>query len=446
MKADRPYYCEPPRTTRRIVLGVGGIALALPMLEIFAPQRLRSLKAATSSKDSLDVPRRLIAICNNLGVLPQHFFPEGSGKDYQLTSYLAELAEHRERFTVLSGVSHPGVDGSHSSDVSFLTAAPHPASGGFRNTISLDQYIASRIGHHTRFPSLTLGVNVKQGRRSLSWTEGGVLIPCQDSAAAVYRQLFLQGSESEIQHQIHRLELGQSIMDSLGEQAKALGRRLGANDRDRMDQFTTAVRDVEQRMVQTQQWQQREKPVAPGPQPVDPSEPSDYLAKTQLIYQMARLAVETDSTRAITILLDSNNSPTISVPGETISDGYHNLSHHGQSESKLRQLEAIDRAHMRLLGELIGDLNRLPEGDGTLLQRTTVLYGSNFGDANKHVTDNMPMLVAGGGLRHGLHLAFDRQKNYPLPNLFVTILQQMGFETDRFASSTGTLRGLEIEA
>ena len=435
MQRDRSSDRRQSFAERRNVLKAGGVALALPLLEAFAPRKSRG-----SEVDG--APKRLIAICNNLGVLPKLFFPEDAGAGYRLSPYLEDLAEHRDRFTVLSGVSHPGVDGSHASDVSFLTAAPHPASGGFRNTISLDQYIASQIGHQTRFPSLTLGVNAKEGRRSLSWTEGGVLIPCQDSAAAVYRQLFLQGSASEVKQQVNRLKLGQSIMDRLAEQAAALNRRLSVSDRERMDQFTTAVRDVERRMQQSERWHERPKPSAPQSEPVDPEGPSDYLEKTRLIYQMAKLAVETDSTRAITILLDSNNSPTISVPGETISDGYHNLSHHGQSEAKLRQLEAIDRAHMKLLGGLIGDLQSASEGGETLLDRTAVIYGSNFGDANSHVTDNMPVLVAGGGFRHGQHLAFDRENNYPLPNLFVSILQQMGFETDRFASSTGTMRGL----
>lgn len=389
-------------------------------------------------------PRRFLAICNNLGVLPDKFFPDQTGPSYRLSPYLEHLAEYQDRFTVFSGVSHPGVDGSHSSDVSFLTAAPHPASGGFRNSISLDQLIATKLGNQTRFPSLTLGVNAKEGRRSLSWTDGGVLIPCEDSAEAVYRRLFLQGSKREVDQQMRKLRLGQSIMDSLAEQAKGLQSRLGRSDRDRMEQFTTAVRDVEKQMLEAQNWEQTPKPTTNVPMPDDPDAPSDYMTKTRLMYQMARLAFQTDSTRAISLLLDSNNSPTITVEGAEISDGYHNLSHHGKSEKKLAQLEAIDRAHMRLLSELIGDLESISEAEGTLLDNATVLYGSNFGDANKHTTDNMPILMAGGRFRHGSHLSFDKDDNYPLPNLYVSVLQQMGIETDRFASATGTMRGLEI--
>ena len=436
---------ELPRTLtrrfirRRTVLRATGVSLALPMLDAMTPAFSQYARGGDLPSQR---PMRMLAVCNNLGLLPDHFFPATQGSHYELSPYLRELAKYRDDFTVLSGVSHPGVDGSHSSDVSFLTAAPHPGSGGFRNTVSLDQFIASKIGNRTRYPSMTLGVNAKQGRRSLSWTEGGVLLPCEDSAEAVYRRLFLQGSPAEMDAQIRRLQLGQSIMDRLADQASGLRRRLGASDRSRMDQFTTAVRDVERRMVESQDWTLRPKPEPTVEMPSDPVSSAAYMEKTRLMYQMARLAFETDSTRAITLLLDSNNSPTIEVAGTQITDGYHNLSHHGRSESKLQQLRAIDEAHMRLLGELIGDLKSTEEPGGRMLDATMVLYGSNFGDANKHTTDNMPILLAGGGFRHGNHLAFDPHNNYPLPNLFVSMLQQMGIETDRFASATGTMRGL----
>jgi hypothetical protein len=415
--------------------------MALPMLEAMTGPAMRRVFA---SEDGIRPPRRVLAVCNNLGLLPDQFFPTGAGANYSLSPYLSELAELRDEFTVFSGVSHPDVDGSHASDVSFLTAAPHPGSGGFRNSISLDQFIALRIGHQTRFPSLTLGVNAKQGRRSLSFTDSGALIPCEDSAAAVYKRLFLQGSDQEVDRQVRKLKLGESIMDTLADQARSLQRRLGRVDRDRMDQYVTAVRDVEQRLVTARQWERTPKPVTTAEMPTDPSGKSDYMEKTQLMYRMAKLAFETDSTRSISLLLDSNNSPTIKVDGAQITDGYHNLSHHGKSDKKLKQLEAIDREHMRLLGELLTDLRAHREGEQTLLDNVMVMYGSNFGDANTHVTTNMPILLAGGGFCHGRHLAFDQADNYPLPNLFVSMLQQMGVESDRFASSTGTMRGLEV--
>jgi hypothetical protein len=385
----------------------------------------------------------MLAICNNLGLLPEHFFPQGEGHDYSPSPYLELLNDFRNDFTVFSGVWHPDVDGGHPADNCFLTAAPHPGSGGFRNTISLDQYVAERIGHLTRFPSLTLGVNVQQGQRSLSWTGAGVLIPCEESAADVYKRLFLQGTEQEVATQVRKLQLGESIMDAVADQARSLQRDLGARDRDRLDQYLTGVRDLERRMAAAREWERRPKPKTTAPAPLDPESPRAYMEKVRLMYDMARLAFETDSTRLITLLLDSVNSPAIDIDGIEITDGYHNLSHHGKSEKKLAQLKAIDEWHMKLLAELWGKLRDIHEGGEALLDRTMTLYGSNLGNANTHVTTNLPVLFAGGGFRHGQHLAFDTERNYPLPNLFVSMLQRLGLEVDSFATSTGTMRGLE---
>jgi hypothetical protein len=168
------------------------------------------------------------------------------------------------------------------------------------------------------------------------------------------------------------------------------------------------------------------------------------MDKVKVMYDLARLAIETDSTRAVTLMLEGVSTPVMEIAGEKITDGYHNLSHHGKSEEKRAQLKVIDEWHMKMLAHLLTGLQSVREGDETLLDRTMVLYGSNFGDANQHTTNNMPTILAGGGFRHGQHLAFDTMNNYPLPNLYVSMLQRMGIETDRFASSTGTMRGLEL--
>jgi hypothetical protein len=428
--------------SRRFVLRGLGVGLALPFLDAMRPAVARETNRDRET-GSAAAPRRMLGICNNLGLLPEHFFPTNAGRDYTLSPYLETLKKHRDDFTVFSGVWHPDVDGGHPADICFLTAAPHPGSGGFRNTISLDQLIAEQIGHLTRFPSMTLGVNVKQGLRSLSWTGAGVLIPCEEKPSAVYRQLFLQGSESQIAQQVRKLELGQSIMDSVADQTKSLMKTLGPQDRERVDQYLTGVRDLEQRLEAAKAWEAVPKPQPKGEQPKDPSDPKEYMDKVRLMYDMARLAFETDSTRAVTLMLDSVNSPAIDLHGTDITDGYHNLSHHGKSSSKLKQLEAIDQWHMRLLDQLFSDLKGISENGETLFDRTMVLYGSNLGNANTHVTTNLPVLLAGGGFRHGQHLAFDTQNNYPLPNLFVSMLQRMGLPAERFATSTGTMRGLE---
>ncbi|MCA9140105.1 MAG: DUF1552 domain-containing protein [Planctomycetales bacterium] len=426
---------------RRTVLRGLGVACALPLLDAMRPA---VLSAAEKSVDSeTDVPRRMLGVCNNLGLLPENFFPQDAGANYTLSPYLKTLEKHRNDFTVFSGVWHPDVDGGHPADICFMTAAPHPGSGGFRNTISLDQFISERLGHLTRFPAMTLGVNVKQGQRSLSWTGAGVLIPCEENPQRVYEQLFLQGSEDQVRRQIRQLELGQSIMDAVADQTKSLTKTLGPKDRNRIDQYLTGVRELEKRMEASKEWEQIPKPEPIGESPANPDDPKAYMEKVRLMYDMARLAFETDSTRAITLMLDSVNSPAIDVDGVKITDGYHNLSHHGKNEDKINQLEAIDQWHMRLLDDLFTKMKEVNEGPDTLLDRSMIVYGSNLGNANTHVTTNLPVLLAGGGFRHGQHLGFDTDNNYPLPNLFVSMLQRMNLPVDRFATSTGTMRGLE---
>jgi hypothetical protein len=439
-----PFVSRGAALSRRRFLRHAGIALSLPFLESMSPVFARGAGRAAATLDGK--PRRMLAICNNLGLLPEHFFPKVAGADYELSDYLQTLAPHRRDFTVFSGVSHPNVDGGHPADNCFLTAAPHPSGGSFRNTISLDQYMAEQIGIHTRFPSLTLGVNVQQGVRSLSWTQSGVMIPCEESAADVFRRLFFMGTPEETALQVRKLELGQSILDTVAGQARALQRTLPNADRDRLDQYFTSVRELEQRMAASKEWEHKPKPKVTAPVPLDPESPAAYMEKVRLMYDLARLAFETDSTRVITLMLDSVNSPAIEVDGTAVSDGYHNLSHHGKSEEKLSQLRKIDEWHMRLLGDLFSDLKGVREDGDTLLDRSMVLYGSNLGNAHSHVNTNMPVLLAGGGFRHGQHLAYDTEHNYPLPNLFVSMLQRMNIETDRFATATGTMRGLELRA
>ncbi|MFN3649770.1 MAG: DUF1552 domain-containing protein [Armatimonadota bacterium] len=435
----RVHACTPSALSRRHFLRGAGVLLGLPLLEAMSPAFARAETAA-------EAPRRFFGICNNLGVLPDRFFPaaDSTGQGYALSPYLEHLRDFRSDFTVFSGVWHPDVDGGHPADVCFLTAAPHPASSNFRNTISLDQYVAERIGHLTRFPSLTLGVNARGARNSLSCTAGGVVLPCETSATAVFKKLFLGGSPEEIKAQSRRLALGKSVMDSVADQTKRLQSTVGARDRERLDQYFTGVRELEKRLVQSAEWEKKPRPVVNVPPPVDPPSSREYMEKVRLIYDLAHLAFATDSTRNITLMLDGVASPAIVVDGKTVSDGYHNLSHHGRNPQKLAELEQIDTEHMKLLAGLFADLKSTPEGGETLLDRTMVLYGSNMGDANRHVTTNLPVLFAGGGFRHGQHLAFDRERNYPLPNLFVNILQRFGLEADRFATSTGTMRGLEM--
>jgi len=429
---DAPNIVTRCHMSRRIFLRGAGVGLALPFLDSMTP----------AFAQSQTTPRRMLAICNNLGLLRDQFFPAGGGRDYIPSPYLDLLKHHRDDFTVFTGVSHPNVDGGHPADVCFLTAAPHPGSGSFRNTISLDQHIAEQIGILTRFPSLTLAVNTRT--RSLSWTGTGVAIPPEDKAASVFNEMFLQGSSAQIDAQIRKLDTGGSILDTIAGQARDLETRVGERDRARLDQYFTSVRDLEHRLQASKGWERKPKPVVNAPVPVDPANPALYMNKVKVMYDLARLALETDSTRSISLMLEGVSAPVLEIPEVTLTDSYHNLTHHGQSESKRSQLKIIDEWHMNLLAGLLSDLKSVSEGGDTLLDRTMVLYGSNFGDANSHVCTNMPIVLAGGGFRHGQNLVFDTNSNYPLPNLYVSMLRRMGIEADRFASSTGAMRGLEF--
>jgi hypothetical protein len=254
----------------------------------------------------------------------------------------------------------------------------------------------------------------------------------------------MQGSPEQVLSRIAELETGRSILDALADQASDLQRKSSTRDRDRLDQYFSSVRDLENRLQASQGWESIPKPSVSVPEPRDPPDASFYIAKVEAMYDLACLAFETDSTRTMTLMLNSVGTPVVQIRGETITDGYHNLSHHGKSNEKLAQLRVIDLWHMRLLAKLMNKLGSTEEGGSTLLDRTMILYGSNLGDANAHSTTNMPILFAGGGFKHGQHLMFDSKQNYPLPNLFLSMIHRMGIEVDRFASSTGTMRGLEL--
>lgn len=425
------------RMDRRTFLRGVGVQLALPLLNCMTPVFSRA--APPSS------PRRMLVISNNLGVLPKGFFPSAAGRGYALSPYLQELSAFRDDFTVVSGLSHPGVVGGHSTENCFLTAAKGPTSSGFRQTISLDQFAAEKLGQQTRFPTLNLGVNIVKANRSLSWTRDGVLLPAEDSALALFKKLFVQGSAEETRQRLQQLQERGSILDAVLADSQQFSRGLGSDDRERLDQYFTSVRELEERLHVAGEWEQRSKPRVDRPPPQDLRDNALFLDKFRLMLSMAELALTTDSTRIVNVMVDAFATPVFELGDHTRStDGYHNLSHHGQAAEKVKQLEQVDRQQMTMLRDLFGHLAAVRDGDKRLLDHTMVLYGSNMGDANTHDNSNLPILLAGGGFKHGQHLAFKRDDNAPLSNLFVSMLQQMGVEADAFGSSTGTLTGLHV--
>jgi hypothetical protein len=423
-----------PLSRRRFLSGAGAF-LALPLLGSFTPVFGREKAAAP--------PQRMLLISNNLGVLPTQFFPSQTGRGYAASPYLATLAAFRDDFTVFSGLSHPDVVGGHSTENCFLTAARGPTKSGFRNEISLDQFAAEKLGQVTRLPTLNLGVNIDKANRSLSWTRDGVLLPAEDSASALFRRMFLQGNPAEVARQLHRLEERGSILDTLLDDTKRYARDLDGADRTRLDQYLTSVREVEDRLRTAQEWEMRPKPKTDREMPTDITDRQLFFAKFDLMLSMAQLAFESDSTRIVTLMVDAFATPVFKLhPDQNTTDGYHNLSHHGQSVEKVRQLKDADQQQMTLLAKVLGRLTEHREGDQRLLDRTMLLFGSNLGDANTHDNTNLPILLAGGGFKHGQHLAFRRDQNTPLCNLYVSMLRKMGVEADAFGSSTGPLAGL----
>lgn len=415
---------------RRTFLRGTGVALALPWLDAMMPAR-------ASGPAADQAPRRLVAINTNLGLLADQYFPEQSGRDYELSPYLETIAPWRDQFTVISGSSHPDVTGGHSAEVSYLTAARHPGSASFRNTISLDQFAAERIGNATRVSSLPLSV-ARSGNQSLSFTGNGVMVPAENSPAALFQAMFVGGDAAETERQLHELRLGRSIMDTVAERAKALQREVGPADRERLDQYFTSVREVEQRLLTAEEWEHKPRPQVDEPAPAD----GEYLLeKLSSMYDLIRLALATDSTRLITLMIRLDGFSE-HIPG--VNTESHNLSHHVGREDKIRELRNLELAQFRELARFFQGLTDATEGDASLLDHTAVLHGSNLGNGNSHDTRNLPMLLAGGGFRHGQHLAFDRDRNYPLPKLFVSLLQRLGVETDHFAGQTGTMSGLEM--
>jgi hypothetical protein len=378
-----------------------------------------------------------VAINLGLGFLPSNFTPAQGGRSYEATKYLQCIDEFRDQFTVISGTSHPNVDGGHHAERSFLTAAPHPGSPTFKNSVSVDQVAAESIGPETRFASLALST----GNLGLSWSRSGVEIPAITRPSLIFSRMFLEGDANEKAATRDWLAQGRSILDLTLTSASSTRRRLGPRDRDKFDQYLAAVRETELKLQLAQQWETRAKPKPPCPPPTEIENMADCIGRTRLLYDMVHLALASDSTRIVTICQPQfHGAPPI--PG--VAEGYHNLSHHGQDPGKLAQLTLIEIEQMKAFRDLLAKLHAADDGGGTLLDLTTVLLGSNLGNASSHSNENLPIILAGGGFKHGQHLAFSGTKNAPLANLFTTVLQRLGLEVDRFASSTGTLTGLEM--
>ena len=412
--------------SRRTFLTSSGVALALPMLESMNPA---FGKAKTP-------PKRMIFMCTALGLHPPSLFPKKSGPNYEETPYLKLLNEHRKDFTLFGGLSHRNQTGRqpHDSEITFLTSVEKPGMDGFRNTISVDQLAASRLGYVTRFPSITLGTRTSQ---SQSYTSGGVMIPAQTSPARLFAQLFLKGKPRQVAEQQRKLQEGRSILDELKSQTKTIRRKASATDNHLLADYFDSIRRAETNISKVQGWMKKPKPKTDAEQPEDIPDAADLIGRTQLLMDIVPLVIQSDSSRVVSVMVqDHFVKPR--VPG--VEADHHSLSHHGRDKKKIEQLMKIESLIVECFASLLTQMKSKKEAGKTLLDRTSILFGSNLGNANAHHANNLPIFLAGGGFKHGRYVTFDRKNNKPLSNLFLTMLNNSGIEANKFGQSTGTLR------
>ena len=421
---------------RRVFLKAAGISIALPTLESSAFAFADD--AEPLSKPSS--PTRMVCVGNEFGMYPKSFWPESDGTDYKLTPLLQPLKPHRRDFTLFSNLDH-GLKGGHFAVHTFLTGvkaadAKNARDGG----ISLDQRAAAFVGSRTRFPALTIGSESGlHGGCQMSWTATGTRVPPIAGPRELFRLLFVEDDSNTRRRATDRLNLQGSILDAVLNDAKALKRRLNKSDSTKLEEYFSSVRDVEVKLALDKKWQLVPKPVVDMQEPVNEGLTKD-LPK---IYDLIALALQTDSSRVATVEVGGS----FAARDLGIRKGYHGLSHHGHVQESIELLVQIELYQVEQFSRFLKKLKNIrePNTNGTLLDRTMTLFGSGMGNANSHTNNNLPVILAGGGFKHGEHKSFPKEKRrrVPLSNLYVSMLQQFGVETDRFSSSTGTLTGLE---
>lgn len=417
---------------RRSFLKAAGVCIALPALP--------SLGRAAAPAESKAPPRRLVCIGNEFGMYPGAYWPAALGKDYELTPLLKPLAAHRNDFTLFSHLDH-GLKGGHFAVHTFLTGVKSAEAKAMPDGgISLDQRAAEFVGSQTRFPSLAIGsADGLHGGCMMSWTRSGIRIPPVPGPRELFRLLFVENDAAARRQAADRIALHGSILDAVQGDAQSLHKKLSKSDAGKLDEYLSSVRDVELKLELDRHWQKIPKPKVSLSEPENQGLTRDLPA----IYDLIALALQTDSTRVAT--LEIGGSFAASDLG--IRKGYHALSHHGQLPENIDLLVQIELYQMQQFAGFLEKLRTVREPDGgTLLDRTMVLHGSGMGNANSHTNTDLPILVAGGGFRHGEHKQFphEARKRVPLSNLYVSLLQRFGVETDRFSGSTGTLSGLEL--
>ncbi len=410
--------------SRRQFIRTSSAVLALPWLE----------SLATANEPA--PPQRMVNICTAFGLFGPAFFPEGADREYQPSEYLEILGDLRQDVTVFSGISHPDIGGDHASEACFLTSAQHPRRPGFRNTVSMDYLAAKHVGTATRIPLLTLSTDNAGG---LTFSRSGATVRSEYSPARLYANMFLGGNPKQVEAELERLKNGQSMLDRMSERMASLQSRLSRRDQQQLSDYTEAVREMEKQLHANEEWVKRPKPTVEEPKPTDNADKSDFIGRANLMFKIIRLALQTDSTRVCSLFIRGMD---LTPPIEGVKENHHGLSHHGRNPAKIKELKLVEKAEMAAFRDFLISLRDTPDGSGSLLDHTQILIGSNLGDASGHGTTNLPILLAGGGHRHGQHIAGDRQNNTPLCNLFVTMMQRFGMNQQQFGSSTGNMNEL----
>lgn len=426
-----------PLNRRTFLRGLAGATLSLPFLDAMAVGSIARTAA---------VPMRMVCVGAGLGFVPQLFFPKQTGSNYELPELLKPLARHRKDFSVFSQLDHgsEGI-GGHGGVHAYLTGLHSKNSKGLPEAnISVDQKAAQLVGVQTRFQSLQLGTS-SDPNNMLSWSNSGVALPPLANLKMLNSLLFQKTDPNQVDQLKGRYTDQISILDLVKTDADRLMNTVGVRDKEKLDRYFTSVREVEKQLTQSRSWLDKPKPL------VDYDLPSDadgltFSERVPLYYDLMALALQTDSTRVITL---ASNDIGYDYGGLGVTRGYHQLTHHGKVENYIKELSIIERFHTAQFSRFLDLLKAVDEPNGkTLFDNTISLLGSGMGNASSHSNKDLPLLLAGGGFRHGEHKLYSKDKGRgtatPAANLFVSMLQRFGMEVDQFSSSTGTLTGLEI--
>jgi hypothetical protein len=418
---------------RRTLLKGAGVSLALPWLEVMSVHA-DSISTAGSIATG-ETPRRAVFCFFGLGINGRDFTPPDTGPDYTASPILKPLEPLRRDFTVVSGLklTHSG---GHVGDRTFLTGT-NTRSAGAKLRVSCDQELAAAIGGDTRFPSLTLGIKRGTGfggyyDQTLSWSSSGTPIPSENRPHVLFDQLFRQDSADTLDAREAEFVRRTSVLDSLRGEARRLNGTLGANDRRKLDEYLTGIRDLERRMQAEKDWLRKPKPKVKTlefgkEQGLDPDKSGlDYRRYQRLMYDVIALALQTDSTRVISYLarMDGQDG-TGSWRDMGNPYNYHEMTHHGEDPDKLKWFTQSDIWYMEDWAYFLRKLKSIKEGEGTLLDHTLLAYGSSGGSINAHHNHHLPTMLAGGsrlGVKHRGHLV---NEDVRLGNLWSTIFDRM---------------------